>query len=206
MNYPEIRIKYGWLLSAEVSEPLNKLWGDGTPLRTKEEYEQIVENYQKAWKPYEKKIIKGMCDTLGLSFRQNIVDVYIAPWINAFSDPMVIGVTFEPNRFIEVLTHELLHRLLTDNNESNYVTTYTDEWAELFGKEHSWNALVHIPAHASMQAIFDDVLKEPSRTESDKKLCKQWKDYNAAWEYVGEVGYEEVIAKLKESYKKLSES
>ncbi len=206
MNYPEVRIRYGWLLSNEVSRPLNELWGDGMPLRTLKEYETIVASYKKAWQPYEEKILKSMCDTLGLSFRQNIVDVYIAPWMAAFSDPMVIGVTYKPDRFVEVFTHELLHRLLTDNNESAYSTQYTEEWEKLFGKQHSWNVIVHIPVHAMLQAIFDDVLKESKRTERDKKICKQWEHYNAAWEYVEETGYKQIIEKLKESYKKLDES
>jgi hypothetical protein len=80
------------------------------------------------------------------------------------------------------------------------------EWKKLFGRQHSWGAVVHIPVHAMLQAIFDDVLGEPSRTQRDKKMCKKWPDYNAAWEYVEEVGYKEIIEKLKESYKKFGES
>ena len=37
-----------------------------------------------------------MCGLLDLEFRQNIIDVNIAPWFYAFSDPMVIGVTLNP--------------------------------------------------------------------------------------------------------------
>lgn len=205
MKYPEIRIKYGYLLSDNTSQYLNELWGDGTPLRSPEEYEEIVETYQKVWQPYEAKILKGMCDTLGLSFRQDIIDVYIAPWMNAYSDPMVIGVTFTPERFIEVFTHELIHRLLTDNNQSRYDTDYVKEWQKLFSKEHDWNALVHIPVHATLQAVFEDVLGEPKRISHDKKLCKQWPAYDAAWEYVEKTGHKKIIKQLKESYKTLSE-
>lgn len=205
MKYPEIRIKYGYLLSDNTSQYLNELWGDGTPLRSPEEYEEIVETYQKVWQPYEAKILKGMCDTLGLSFRQDIIDVYIAPWMNAYSDPMVIGVTFTPERFIEVFTHELIHRLLTDNNQSRYDTDYVKEWQKLFSKEHDWNVLVHIPVHATLQAVFDDVLGEPERTNHDKKLCEQWPAYDAAWGYVEKAGHKKIIKQLKESYKTLSE-
>lgn len=205
MKYPEIRIRYGWLLSDNVSKPLNELWGDGTPLRTFEEYEDIAENYKKAWKPYEKKIINGMCDAFGLTFRQSIIDVYIAPWMGAYSDPMVIGVHYKPDHFIEIFTHELLHRLLTDNNESSYDTHYIKLWRRLFGDKHSKNTLVHIPVHAGLQAIFDNVLDEPKRTKHDKKQCEQWEHYDAAWKYVDKVGYKKIIDQLRESYKNLSE-
>lgn len=205
MKYPEVRIEYAWLLGDNVSQYLNQLWGDGTPLRSYEEYQEVAENYTKAWQPYEKKILRGMCNTLGLSFHQNTIDVHIAPWMHAFSSPMVIGVNYKPDRFIEILTHEMIHRLLTDNNESAYDMDHVKEWQELFGKEPSKNTLVHIPVHAVMRAVFDDVLQEPERTKHDKKLCEQWPDYDAAWKYVDQVGYKKIIEQLRESYKKQSE-
>lgn len=205
MKRPDIRIRYGYLLSDNTSRYLNELWGDGTPLRPTDEYEAIVATYQKAWHPYEEKILKGMCETLGLNFRQSIIDVYVAPWMNAYSDPMVIGVTFTPDRFIEVLTHELIHRLLTDNIESRYDTDYVKEWQKLFGMDHEWNVVVHIPVHATLQAVFDDVLSEPNRTKRDKKLCEQWSAYNAAWKYVEHAGYRKIINQLQESYQVLGE-
>jgi len=207
MKYPEIRIRYNQLFTDQISRPLNELWGeDESSMLGPEGCEKIAESYRNAWQPYEKKIIKAMGNTLGLSFRQNIIDVHIAPWMHAFSDPMMVGIIFKPDRFVEILTHEMLHRLLTDNNESSYDTEYTDEWAKLFGSEHSWNTLVHIPVHAVFQAIFDNKLQEPERTKHDKKICERLPDYNAAWKYVEKAGYKEIIEKLRESYKKLSES
>lgn len=197
VNYPEIRIKNAWLVRDNVSVNLHKLWGEeGEELASYDEIDEIVAKYQTAWKPYEHKILEGMSETLGLTFRQNIIDVYIAPWFYAFSDPMVIGVTYDPNRFVEVLTHELLHRLLTDNNQTLYDTEYDKQWAKIFG-EHDFTTLVHIPVHAGLQAIFDDVLGEPERTKRDKAKCKKHNGYREAWEYVEKDGYKEIIAKLK---------
>lgn len=200
---PEIRIKNAWLLRDNASEHLNELWGDGTPLRTHDEYEDIVKEYQKAWEPHGQKIIQGMCDALDLTFRQNIVDVYIAPWFAAFSDPMVIGVQYKPDQFVATLTHELIHRLLTDNDQSAYDTPYGSRWKKLFDQDNDWNTLVHIPVHATMQAIFDEVLGEPERTKQDIAYCQEYPAYRAAWEYVGEHGYQMVISQLKADYKRL---
>ena len=205
MKYPEIRIEYSWLLAQEVSKPLNEHWGDGSPLLSDDEYKKIAASYRKAWQPYEKRILKGLYDLLGLHFRQNVIDVYIAPWMNAYSDPMVIGVMFKPDRFVEILTHELIHRFLDENNVVSRDERLMDEWKKMFGK-HSFNVIVHIPVHALMQAIFDDVLHEPQRTTHDKKLCEQWEPYHNAWKYVEKVGYKEVIEKLRESYRRLGES
>lgn len=207
INYPEIRIKDAWMLRQNASTYLHELWAEKDErLADDNEMKRIVATYKKSWEPYEADIVRGMCALLDLEFRQNIIDVNIAPWFYAFSDPMVIGDTYEPARFVEVLTHEIIHRLLTDNVQTPYSTLYADEWKKLFGKEHTFDTLFHIPVHAVMQGIFDDVLHEPERIKNDRKLCEKWPDYRAAWQYVDERGYKEIIKILKESYKKLGES
>lgn len=206
MTYPEIRIKNAWLLYDAASVHLHELWAEkDEKLATKDEVDSYVAAYQKAWAPYEDTIIRGICDITGLEFRQNIIDVSIAPWFHAFSDPLVVGITYQPDRFVEVLTHELIHRLSFDNTNTPYGTNYADHWAKLFGKEHNFTVLIHIPVHAIMQALFDDVLHEPVRTKNDREKCRNWPDYDAAWQYVEKHSYKTIIEQLKDSYKKISE-
>lgn len=206
-NYPEIRIKDAWLLRQNTSIHLHELWAkEGERLADDDEMEHIVSAYREAWTPYEKKIIHGMCGLLDLEFRQNIIDVNIAPWFYAFSDPMVIGVTYKPDRFVEVLTHELIHRLLTDNTQTAYDTLYANEWKRLFGADHTFGALVHIPVHAIMQGVFDDALDEPERTINDREACRKWEDYDVAWRYVEEHGYKWVVDQLRVNYKQLQKA
>ena len=206
MNYPEVRIKNAWLLYDAASVHLHELWAKKDEhLATKDEVDTYVSAYKKAWEPYQDKVIRGMSDGMGLEFRQNIIDVGIAPWFIAFSDPMVIGITYMPDRFVEVLTHEIIHRLLTDNTQTAYDTPYADHWKKLFGEEHSFNVLIHIPVHAILQYVFDDVLNEPQRTKNDRAKCSKWPDYDAAWQYVEKHGYQTIIAQLKENYAELAE-
>lgn len=204
---PQIRIKNAWLLRNAASVHLHKLWGEGEELVSIEWIDKKVDIYRKAWLPYETKVLNGICNTLGLSFRQNIIDVYIAPWFMAFSDPMVIGVIYEPKDFVDVLTHELLHRLLTDNSVIDRMHfAYDKEWQRLFGKKHSFKALVHIPVHAVHKAIYLDVLDEPERFIHDVVMVHTHNStaYIEAWDYVEKYGYEHIIEQLKESYKKLA--
>jgi len=203
---PEIRIKDAWLLRQNASFYLNELWGDGEPLYDDDYYEKIAKAYSDAWKPYETKILEGLTSVLGLTFRQNIIDVYIAPWFAAFSDPLVIGVVSEPDLFIDLLTHELIHKLLTDNTllepESNLVSV----WEKLYGKNHTFNTLLHVPVHAVHKAIYLDVLKAPERLKRDLQISQENEpnDYLKAWEYVDKIGYKNIINQLKKSYKDLS--
>ncbi|HEY1645665.1 MAG TPA: hypothetical protein VGF75_04810 [Candidatus Saccharimonadales bacterium] len=205
---PEIRIKDAWLLRENASAHLHKLYAKkGEKLADDAWIEKRVSEYTKAWKPYEKKILNGLCDTLELTYRQNIIDVYIAPWFNAFSDPMVIGVMQEPDIFIDSLTHELIHRLLTDNTTIPYMTDILfPAWKKLFGEKYNFTTLVHIPVHAVHKAIYLDVLKQPERLERDIKANKDYvaTDYVASWDYVNKHGYKEIINKLRKSYSELS--
>lgn len=203
---PIIRIKNAWLLQENVSVHLNELWGNGEDVADDEWLEKRVESYKKAWQPYEEKIMRAMTDMLGLSFKHNIIDVYIAPWFNAFSDPLVIGVVQEPDAFVDILTHELLHRLLTDNTTLPENFDLFSEWQKLFGEDHSFGEIVHIPVHAAHKAIYLDVLSEPERLDRDIAMSKdnQSTDYINAWKYVDKVGYREIIEELRSSYSRMA--
>lgn len=199
---PEIRIKNARLLREHASMHLHELWGKDSKFATPEEIDEIVKNYQEAWRPYEKRILGAMTDILGLEFRQNIIDVYIAPWFMAFSDPLVVGIRHTPDRFIDVLTHELLHRMLTDNTATLYEVNMFHEWKKLFGDGHLHITTVHIPVHAVHTAIYLDYLKEPQRLQRDQAIDKKHANegYVRSWEYVEECGYEAVIQQLRNFY------
>ena len=204
MKYPEIRIKEAWLLRSTTSTHLHELRAKpGEKLADEDEMRKVVASYQKAWRPYETKIMTGMCQTTGLQFEQNIINVYVAPWFSAFSDPLVVGITIAPDKFIDTLTHELLHRLLTTNTSLPFDADYIKIWQKLFGKNHTHRALVHIPVHAVHKAIYLDVLNEPARLKRDIAKMKQLGavDYVAAWDYVEKHGYKDIIAQLKGSYR-----
>ncbi len=208
MTYPEIRIQNGWLLRRNASKYLHELWGKGKQLSNDEDVQKVVEAYKDAWQPYERKILEGLYKTTDLEFYQNTIDVFVAPWFAAFSSPMVIGVIYEPDDFIDTLTHELIHRLLTDNKTIPYDTKFFKPWRELFGEELEDNMLIHIPVHAVHKAIYLDVLKEPERFKRDVEFCIKYdhKPYIDAWDYVEKHGYEEIIAKLKKSYQKMAQT
>lgn len=203
---PAIRIQDAWLLREHASRYLHELRHGDDELPDNERMAKIVGEYRKAWRPHEQKILKYVTDSLELSFRQNIIDVYIAPYFNAFSDPLVIGTSLEPDVFVDVLTHELLHRLLTDNAAVPFELRLRSEWARLFG-ERPYAELVHIAVFAVQKAVFLEVLKAPERLERDITASKEndFVDYARAWDYVDARGYKEVIESLRKSYKVLSQ-
>ncbi len=203
MNYPEIRIKKSFLLNDKVIPLLaGELAVAGRESEALDEnIDQTVSLYSVAWEKYEERVIPELCNVLDLEFKQNIIDIYIAPFGNSFSDPMVISTKYIPDRAVDVITHEIIHRLLTDNNKLPLKNgmNLSKSWTRLYG-EHSFNTLVHIPVHAILKYIFIDVLNEPERLERDIGLCHKHEHYRLAWEYVKKVGYNEVVEKIKNSY------
>lgn len=205
MNYPKIRIKNSFLLNGQVIPLLQpELNQTG---REEEAHDDVinqkVRDYTDAWREYEQRIIPAMCKVLDIEFNQNIIDVYVAPFRNSFSDPMVISTKYPADRAVDVLTHELTHRLLTDNNKLPMKDgrKLSEHWKELFG-EHPFKVQTHIPVHAMLEYIFTDILNEPLRLERDIAFCSNFEPYAKAWEYVKETGYMAILERLRVSYDK----
>lgn len=197
MTTPKIRISYAWLLANAASGAMNEKWGDGSPLKSDEYYEQVAKKYEDWWRPHNDTILEGIQQITGLRFNQNIIDIHVAPWFYAFSSPLVIGVIFKTeDDIIRVISHELIHRLLTDNTSHPDNFDYVSQWQDLFGNNHDHATLVHIPVHAVLSELFTNILKRPDLIDADKASVAKNKPYSDAWDYVEEAGSDNIIKLL----------
>jgi len=151
MKLPEIRINFSSLLYSTVSTKLCKMQDNDLPSR--EQCKEWTNTYRKEWKKHEKKILEGMTEILGLEFYADLIDVHLAPGIIPMSDPLIINFGNYPAEFVDELTHELVHVLLTDNNlfrtkDEGSETDLGDEWQKLFPGYDNFSTIVHIPVHA----------------------------------------------------------
>ncbi|HSX07539.1 MAG TPA: hypothetical protein VLG11_01465 [Candidatus Saccharimonadales bacterium] len=204
-SMPQIRINFSPLLYDYVARDKYKLyadtWGD---IPSYEQCEEWTDNYRAAWQEQESKILPTLEQVLGLSFRQPIIDAHTVPGIRDMSDPLIMNFMTDAGTFVDRLTHELIHTLLTDNtayslNDTNKPTWLGDEWQKLFG-DHDFDTLVHIPVHAIHKHIYLDTLKEPKRLERDMASTADNKPYADAWRYVNDHDYMKIITDLKELY------
>lgn len=206
MKLPEIRIVYSWLLAGGPSKVLEKQFGPQKEW-TDAEYEKWAHLYRNAWQKYESDILPAMQEVFGLEFYSPVIDVAVAPWFTAQSDPVILHFGYEPERFVDALAHELLHVLLTDNKtysikSSGQPVDLSQRWQKLFG-EREFNELVHIPVHAGLKYIYMDVLHEPSRLEFDIEDNKDNPPYKAAWEYVQAHDYHEIINRIQDDFESI---
>lgn len=200
-SLPLIRIQDAWLLRENISPYLSELWGNGEEPPNSEWTAQKVDQYRKAWRPQERKILRGLVELLGLSFRQNVIDVYVAPYFPTSGDPLIISTAHEPNVFADILTHELIHRLMTDNTTTPHTLRLSPKLECLYGKR-PYAELVHIPVNAIHKALYLDILASPELLERNIALNKEYDDTSCirAWNYVNSHDYKEIIARLRTVY------
>ncbi len=203
---PEIRIQFSFLLQDFVSANLDKFFSpDKSNLSSYDDAEKYTEKYKNAWSKYEDIIIQGLINKLGLNFYKPVIDVSLADYMLPMSQPIIINFRNEPDVFIDVLTHELIHVLLTDNQYFQIATSEFDlisKWKKLFG-DYDFNTLVHIPVQAIMKYVYLDILKDPIRLDRDIENSNNLEGndaYKDSWSYVMNNDYNEIIEKIKSIY------
>lgn len=203
---PKIRIRYNRLLDPififyckNNPELKNAGWNDWTP-PSKEEVLKRVENYKIEWEKHENDILNGLCDITKLNFKKNIMDVHIVSGNpRQFSRPIIIKSGYMTDEFINVLIHEFIHELFSQNID----IVYKDIFKDMFPNE-SRLTQNHVIAHAILKYIYLDVLKNEIHMKKNLEISKahSTNDYARAWEIVEKRGYKELITEFKERYKK----
>jgi hypothetical protein len=154
---PEVRINFSWLFYEDVCRQLDKVQKWDLP--SGDQCEEWTEAYRNEWAKHEAKILTAMQDIVGLNFYKSVIDVTTAPGVIPKSEPLFMSFNGSPKGFVDTLTHELIHVLLTDNTilsiyGENRTFRLGTIWKNLFGIEDDFSCLVHIPVHAIHKKIF----------------------------------------------------
>lgn len=207
-THPEVRIFYAGLLDRRESQILADHYK--RPMLPSDEVKSKVAEYRVEWKKYEHRLLSFLCDTLGLQFYRDVLDVHVAQFFIPKSEPLMINTIYEPDHFVDTLAHELTHTLLVDNNlVQNMGDLKTvdlgQRWKQLFDVDFSFTTIVHIPVHAVMAKVFAEFFDDNTRKERDMRWIDHFgaEDYKISWDYVDKIGYQNIIDMLKEDYKKI---
>lgn len=197
IKIPEIRFQYGWLLTNAfyfLRKQIPKFKKEKPP--TWNEMKSVVAERRRLWKKNEKKLITAMQKISGLNFYQNLIDVYlISGYGGAFSDPLTMNIKkYEGERFVDILTHEILHRLLTDNIQNKNGGSWP---YKAYPRIKDKTTLHHILVHAIHKEIYLAVLKRPDRLKRDMEECQKWPSYKRAWDIVEQDGHMNIIERFK---------
>jgi hypothetical protein len=155
-----------------------------------------VANYIKNWQLDSEAILTAMQNLFKLTFYRPVIDVYVAPFIHEQSTPLLFGTRRRPEEFIDGLTHELFHVLISDNHEG---ITSGKILASMF-PELPPITRIHIIVHAGLKYIYLDVLKDEERLKRDMALCDNNPPYKEAWRVVETTGYMQLITEFTGHY------
>jgi hypothetical protein len=202
-SIPEIRFIFSYLLYFGESRTIYDAKKLDQEYPTLGECIEKTNQYEKAWRTKEQTIIKGLCELYGLEFYKPIIDVSVAPYFVPKSEPLTVNFNYDPDLTLDIIAHELLHVLFTDNTKTNKAKSGVNlfkAWEDICGTNHERQTLVHIPIHAGLKALYLDILNEPARLERDIGRCSKWPGYKAAWDYVQANDYKEINKKITRIY------
>ncbi len=182
-----IKLQIGYLLSKKFNLPTDGL-------------DKKFPILNRAWKKQENKILHGLEKITGLRFLQNYVDVFLVNPDDSpsISNPIIVAVKDDADRFIRVLSHELIHELCADNTTG---INWHFKVQKMYKKEAP-QAANHVMVHAILEALYMDILKKPKEILKDIETSQKSENYKRAWEIVKKEGYKNIIASLKSPKKK----
>src|SRR3989344_3848243 len=111
-----------------------------------------IKKIQPLWKKDGKKILLELQKVTGLKWKEKKMICYVVGNHIPFADPLTIPVFAKnPDYFTDVLTHELVHNLLNQNDEK--LSKY---WNFVWKKypKNSFVTKVHLVVHAIHKHIF----------------------------------------------------
>lgn len=203
MNIPEIRIQYAKYLDPYFRS-LFKYNQEAGLIKSEAEYPDAewitrrVEEYNQEWLS-RTSVLEYLQKILELDFHQATIDVYVVGQMKgAISTPITSSSQLPATKYIDVLTHEIIHRLIGDNQQQINLETILQT---LFPSETDL-CKVHIIVHALMKKVYLEFLKEPERLIANKDRDQKAPDYMKAWEIVDTIGEDNIISKFKSYYTK----
>ena len=187
---PKIIFHRSWIYDIML-EPLRD---KGFKMPSDQVMSSRIRTIEKEWKKYGEKILKEISKVTKLKWHQKTTICYITAGIVPFSDPLTMNARKDPRRAIHVLTHEMIHRLLSESENSQKIQKNWDRLMRRYEKESALTAS-HIGIHAIhahvILTLFDrKELKKEKAEDSDNP------PYARAWEIVETEGYKNIVTKL----------
>lgn len=187
---PKINIKYGKLIDLFLKEYVNVHY-PGYKFPTESDVFVKVNLFKQAWFKRENVFVDFLNNTLGLNFKRNIIDCFVVSAIpRDMSSPLLIRSRWSGEEFVDVLMHELIHILFSDNKTKKIVI---DEVGL------SQRTINHIMVFAVLKKFYLEILKDEKRLKKvmEKSTSPNNQEYLKAWNLVEKIGYQEVIDIIK---------
>lgn len=190
MMIPEIKIRYSWIYDSKWRE-IYKLRKGKEVYPKWERVARYSREIKNPWKRIEKRVLRGISKISGLKWKEKEIIVYVVGRCRPFSIPLTIPMKEDKKDFIDILVHELIHNIFTQNRK---IFERYRRYANKKYKKLDMSTLNHIPLFAIHKKIL---LESFSKKRVEKELEKAGKskhpEYKKAWDIVEKEGYKEII-------------
>ena len=195
---PKIIFKYSWIYDQHWKEVYKK----DKNYPTEKEILSYIKKVEKLWRKDEKKILKELEVVSGLKWQEKSIVCYVVGRCIPFSDPLTIKVYKELSLdyFVDVLTHELIHQLFTQNDNLQKSKKAWNYFHRKY-KDEDFNTIIHIPVHAMHSHILLKYFGQ-ARLNREIKSLSNLPDYKRTWDIVQEDGYQDIAKEFKKRIKK----
>ncbi|MCL5011794.1 MAG: hypothetical protein M1594_02790 [Candidatus Marsarchaeota archaeon] len=202
---PKIEFRYSWIYNQKIKRYLTSIAKHDEVLRRGlQDYPKegsilkAVKKYEKEWNKHDKAVLAEISRVSGLKWRQKKIIVYVVGRIIPFSDPLTLPVYKSRVKFVDNLTHELLHQIQSQNWEGvlNFYKFVNRKY-----KNESVTTKNHIIVHAIHKYLYLKFFGV-KRLNLDIKSCSSRVDYKRSWDIVQSEGYENLIKDFRSRVKK----
>lgn len=199
---PEIEFRYSWIYAKRLA--FYTYYPKNVPNNVEKNIDnyyhkskKTIKNLNKIWSKKGDQILKKIQQVSGFKWKEKKIIVYLAPVKGAFSDPLTMSsrIAEKPKDAIDLLTHELLHQIQSQNSEKVDNNYYKRHIRKKYKKEII-TTQNHIFLHAAHKKIYLELIGE-DRLNNDIKKCQKAPGYKRAWEIVEEEGYENILNQFK---------
>ena len=192
---PKVIFRYSWIYN-EFFKSLEKK----KKYPSAKKILNYIKKLEKLWRKDEKKVLKEISKITGLEWKEKQIICYVVGRGKlSFSDPITLLMYRKLDFSIDVLVHELIHRIFAVRE--NFLRS-KKAWRYFHNKykKETKNTRAHIVIYAIHNHIYLKLFNE-ERLKRDIKWISKHRDYKRAWDIVQKEGYQNIINEFKKRIK-----
>ncbi len=187
-NMPKLIFRRSWLYDQALARERGYKMPSGKSLGAH------VRKLEQEWLKNGGNVLKEIARVTKLNWREKEIVCYITAGVIPYSDPLTLNLRSD----IDTLTHELIHRILSEPENWKRIKT---NWMRLMKKyrNEAQKTKTHIVVHAIHAAILKKLFGE-QRLKREKKAVHDSK-YIRSWAIVDADGYGNIVKELTKGLK-----
>jgi hypothetical protein len=195
MQTPKIIFRYSHIYDQNWRDWIKIYKNDNIVSPTPDQVQKFIKRIEPLWRKDEKKILTELSKITGLKWSDKFIYCYIVGRCRPFSDPLTIRVYKKPNRFIDILNHELIHQLFMQKGNYEYSRKAWNHIHKKY-KNETFTTQIHIPLYAIYTQTYLKLYNK--RRLLDEVRNTTYPEYKRALEIVGKEGYENIIKEFRD--------